>query len=67
MYRQRQQQYIFILSTLSTLKISKYRNKISLRIKKHKRRFKWFIVWPLIDLYEWYEDWKENRDSNIKS
>ena len=63
-YRNRQLNYIFILRSLQTLKISKYRNTISLRIQKHERRFKWYFAWPLIDLYEWYEDWKENRGGN---
>ena len=67
MYRNRQLSYIFILRSLQTLKISKYRDKISLRIIKLERRFNWFLIWPLIDLYEWYEDWKENRDRNAKS
>ena len=66
MYRNRQLSYIFILRSLQTLKISKYRDKISLRIIKLERRFNWFLIWPLIDLYEWYEDWKENRDRNNK-
>ena len=67
MYRNRQLSHIFILRSLQTLKISKYRDKISLRIIKLERRFNWFLIWPLIDLYEWYEDWKENRDRNAKS
>jgi len=67
MYRNRQINYIFILRSLQTLKISKYRDEISLRIKKLERRFKWYLAWPLIDIYEWYEDWKANRDRNIKS
>ncbi len=67
MYRNRQVNYIFILRSLQTLKISKYRNDISLRIAKHERRFRWYFIWPLIDLYEWYEDWKTNRDRNAKS
>ena len=67
MYRNRQLSHIFILRSLQTLKISKYRDDISLRIVKHERRFKWFLVWPLIDLYEWYEDWQANRNRNNKS
>ena len=67
MYRNRQLNYIFILRSLQTLKISKYRDKIRLRIDKHGKRFKWYLFWPIIDLYEWYEDWKENRNRNIKS
>ena len=67
MYRNRQNNYIFILRALSTLKISKYREKISFRIAKHEKRLKWYLIWPLIDLYEWYEDWKENRSRNTKS
>ena len=67
MYRNRQLSHIFILRSLQTLKISKYRDKISLQIIKHEKRFKWYLIWPLIDLYEWYENWKENRDSNTKS
>ena len=67
MYKSRQSNYIFILRSLQTLKISKYRDDISLRIEKHERRFKWYLVWPLIDLYERYEDWKTNRDRSIKS
>ena len=67
MYRNRQLNHIFILRSLQTLKISKYRNKISIQIKKHEKRFKWFLIWPLIDLYEWYEDWQANRNRNNKS
>ena len=66
-YRYRQINLIFILRSLQTLKISKYRNDISLRIAKHERRFKWYLIWPLIDLYEWYEDWQANRDRDNKS
>ena len=64
LYRQRQLQYIFILRSLQTLKISKYRNDISLKITKHERRFKWYLFWPLVDLYEWYEDFQTNRNRN---
>ena len=67
LYRNRQLNYIFILRSLQTLKINKHRDAIKARIEKHDRRFKWYFVWPLIDLYEWYENWKENRDRNIKS
>ena len=67
LYRQRQQQNIFILKALHTLKISKCRDKISNKIKKHEKRFNWFLIWPLLDMYEWYENWQENRNSNIKS
>ena len=67
MYRNRQLNYIFILKSLQTLKISKYRNDIVLRISKHERRFKWYLFWPLIDLYEWYENWQANRNRNTKS
>ena len=67
MYRSRQLNHIFILRSLQTLKISKYRGKISRSIEKHEKRLKWYLAWPLIDMYEWYEDWKENRDRNIKS
>ncbi len=67
MYRSRQLNHIFILRSLQTLKISKYRNEISLKIQKHEKRFKWFLIWPIIDMYEWYENWQKNRNSNIKS
>jgi len=67
MYKNRQANCIFILRALQTLKISKYRNDISLRIEKHERRFKWYLFWPLIDLYLFYEDWKKNRNRNFKS
>jgi len=67
MYRNRQLSHIFILRSLQTLKISKYRDEINLKIVKYEKRFKWFLIWPLIDLYEWYEDWKANRDRNNKS
>lgn len=66
-YRYRQLNYIFILRALQTLKIGKYRDEINLKINKHEKRFKWFLVWPLIDLYEWYENRKTNRNRNIKS
>ena len=67
MYRSRQLSYIFILRSLQKLKISKYRDDINLQIVKRERRFKWYLAWPLVDLYEWYEDWKENRNRNIES
>jgi hypothetical protein len=67
LYRQRQLQYIFILRSLQTLKISKYREDISNKINKHEKRFKWFLFWPLLDMYEWYENWQANRNRNIKS
>ena len=67
MYRNRQVNQIFILKSLQTLKISKYRNKTSEKIKNHEKRIKWFFAWPLIDLYEWYESYKENSVRNIKS
>ena len=66
-YRFRQLNHIFILRSLQTLKISKHRDEINLKIIRHEKRFKWFLFWPLIDLYEWYEDWKTNRDRNAKS
>ena len=66
LYRGRQINQIFVLKSLQTLKISKYRTKITSKIKKHEQRIKWFLFWPLIDLYEWYEDKKENRNSNTK-
>ena len=61
LYRSRQLNNLFILKSLQTLKISKYRTKISEKIKNHGRRLRWFLFWPLIDLYEMYEDYKENR------
>lgn len=67
MYRQRQLQHIFLLKSLQTLKISKYRNKIIEKIQRREKRFKWFLFWPLIDIYEWYENWQENRNRNFKS
>ena len=67
MYRNTQLSHIFILRSLKTLKINKYRGAIEIKIAKHEQRFKWFLFWPLINLYEWYEDWKTNRDRNTKS
>ena len=67
MYRQRQLQNIFLLKSLKTLKISKHRNEIGRKIERHEKRFKWFLFWPLIDIYEWYENWKENRNRNVES
>jgi len=67
LYRQRQLQYIFILRSLQTLKISKYREDIANKINKHEKRFKWFLFWPLLDMYEWYENWQANRNRNTKS
>lgn len=67
LYRNKQSNQIFVLKTLQTLKIAKYRIKISEKILKHEKRFKWFLFWPLIDIYEYYEDWQENRNRNIKS
>ena len=67
MYRQRQLQNIFILKSLQTIKINKHRNQIAEKIEKHEKRFKWFLIWPLIDMYEWYENWQKNRNSNAKS
>ena len=67
LYRNRQLNYIFILRSLQTLKISKYRDEISEKIKKYEKRLNWFLIWPLIDLYEWYKDWQTNRSRNSKS
>ena len=67
MYRNRQSNQIFILKSLQTLKISKYRVDISNKIKKYEYRLKWFLIWPLVDIYEWYENYKKNRDRNTKS
>ena len=66
-YRYNQINHIFILRSLQTLKISKYRDEINLKIVKHERRFKWFLIWPLIDLYERYENWQADRNRNNKS
>ena len=67
LYRQRQLQYIFILRSLQTLKISKYREDITSKIAKHENRFKWFLFWPILDMYEWYENWQTNRNRNPES
>ena len=67
LYRNNLIKHIFILRALQTLKINKYRNQISLEIKKNEKRFKWYIIWPVISLYEWYEDWQKNRNRNTKS
>lgn len=67
LYRQRQLQYIFILRSLQTLKISKYREDIANNIQKHEKRFNWFLFWPLLDMYEWYENWQANRNRNTES
>ena len=31
------------------------------KIDKKEKRLNWFLFWPLIDIYEWYEDWKTDR------
>jgi hypothetical protein len=67
MYRQRKENQLFILKTLQTLKISKYRNRIVEKIQKYEKRSKLFLFWPLVDLYEWYENYKENRNRASKS
>lgn len=67
MYRQRQLQFIFILKNLQTLKINKYRLKISNKIIKREKRFNWFLFWPVLDMYDWYENWQTNRNRNSKS
>ena len=67
LYRQQQQQSIFILKNLQFLKISKYRSDTSKKIVKYEKRLKWFIFCPLINMYEWYENWQKNKNSNIKS
>lgn len=67
MYRQRNLQFIFLLRSLQTLKISKYRVAISKKIENHEKRFKWFLFWPILDMYEWYENWQANRGRNTKS
>ena len=67
MYRTRQENQLFILKSLQTLKISKYRITISEKIKNHEKRYRWFLFWPFIDLYELYEDWQKNRNRNSKS
>ena len=67
LYRQRQQQHIFVLKALHTLKISKCRDKILNNILKNEKRFKLFLIWPLVDIYECYENWQENRSRITKS
>ena len=66
-YRSRQANQIFVLKALQSIKANKYRKKIDEKIKNHTKRYKWFFFWPIIDLYEWYEDWQANRSQNIKS
>lgn len=60
-YRSRKINEIFILKSLQTLKISKYRSSIEKNLKHAERQLKWFFIWPAIDLYGWYENWKENK------
>jgi hypothetical protein len=67
MHKNRNLNQIFILKSIQALKINKYRNKINIKIKKCEYRLKFFLIWPLIDIYELYEDFKENRASNTKS
>lgn len=66
-YRNNQVDQIFILRALSSLKINKYRNKIYELIIQHEKRKKWFLLWPIIQVYEKYENWKKNRNRNIES
>ena len=66
-YRGQQKSELFILKSLQTLKISKYRENIYLRIQRHEKRIKLFYCWPAIELYELYEDWQANRNRNTKS
>jgi hypothetical protein len=67
LYRSRQANQVFILKILQSLKSNKHRNKINQKIKNHEKRHRWFFAWPIIDLYERYEDWKEDRNRNVKS
>jgi hypothetical protein len=67
LYRNRQVNFLFVLQTLQTTIINKHRYKISEKIKIHSIRTKWFLFWPLIDMYELYEDWKANRNRNNKT
>ena len=66
-YRNNQLNQIFTLKTLQTLKIAKYRTKIFQNLTRREKRIKWFLFWPLIDIYECYENWQENRNRNTKS
>ena len=67
LYRQQEIQHIFILKSLQSLKINKYRNKITEKIISQEKRIKWFLFWPIINIYEYYENWQENRNRNTKS
>lgn len=67
LYRRQQLDYLFTLKSLQTLKISKHRNQINKKIKSIENKYKWFLFWPALDIYEWYENWQENRNRNIKS
>lgn len=61
-YRPVQTNHLFILKSLSTLKISKHRDNINKSIKKTERRIKFFYFWPFVHLLESYEYFKENRN-----
>jgi len=65
--RRQQLNELFILKSLQTLKISKYRENIYFRIQRREKRIKLFYCWPAIELYELYEDWQKNRSRNTKS
>ena len=66
-YRSSHLNHIFVLKTLKLLKTNKYRDKIARKIIIYEKRINWFIFWPILEVYEWYENWQENRDRNIKS
>lgn len=57
-----QTNHLFLLKCIQTLKINKFRNTISSDIKIYERRKKWFLIWPIIRLYEGYENWQKNRN-----
>ena len=67
LYRRQQLDYLFALKILQTLKASKHRSEISKKIKLIKNKCKWFLFWPVLDIYEWYENRQENRNRNIES
>tara|TARA_R110001583_G_scaffold68610_8_gene195098 strand:+ start:1257 stop:1460 length:204 start_codon:yes stop_codon:yes gene_type:complete len=67
MYRNRQINQLFILKNLQTLKISKYRVETTKKVKNHEKKIKWFLIWPIIDLHEWYEEYKKDKNGDIKT
>ena len=39
----------------------------SKKVKNDEKKIKWFLIWPIIDLHEWYEEYKKDKNGDIKT